>query len=99
MLRSRSSTAAPSNCWTGTGWSCGQHTWSSPSPSGMLVDTPKKSCVLDIVEHGGACRPRDATRFRLLSMCRKTKEAVERVLSIGVQSTEEVRKLLAMEAV
>jgi len=32
-------------------------------------------------------------------MCRKTKEAVERVLSIGVQSIEELRKLLAMEAV
>ena len=30
-------------------------------------------------------------------VCRKTKEAVERVLSIGVQSTEELRKLLAME--
>ena len=33
------------------------------------------------------------------AMRRKTKDAVERVLSTGVRSREELRKLLAMETV
>ena len=31
------------------------------------------------------------------AMCRRTKESVERVLSAGVQSIEELRKLIALE--